>query len=147
MKSILIYSAPSECGASAQIAVELNTLFDFYFTPYNIIGGSDASKIEEYELVIFLVATYGDQELHEKFEDFITSIDFDLTGKNFVICELGNYYGYEDYRFGSADILRAELTKRNATELCNGLSMDTLPQLDWRALKNWAPLINNNIVV
>lgn len=145
MKALLIYAAPTDTGSSATVAKELDKQLDFKITHQNIIFNNDTSLVRQSKLIIFLVATYGDQELQGNTEEFIRSINFDLKEKQIVICELGNYYGYDDYSFGSGAILKNQLLKMNAIELCEGLSMDSLPQLDWIAFNKWITIINNKV--
>jgi hypothetical protein len=36
-------------------------------------------------------------------ERFLVRQHVDLSGKYYAICELGNYYGYDDFEFGASE--------------------------------------------
>jgi flavodoxin len=97
-----------------------------------------------YDLLLFFSPTYGDGELQPDMEEFIRRFSLDLTGKYFVICELGGYIGYETFSFGAADILSRFLIKQGARELCPPLSLDSLPRVHWPHLYHWIEYVNRS---
>lgn len=145
MKTILVYASQNSQGSSSRIVAELQKLLKLEFTPYNLVAEKNVSLLNEYDLLFFLTPTYGDQELQEDIENFLVSIHSGLKGKKFIIIEIGNYYGYDDYTFGSGKIIRHLLEKYHATEFCEGLSMDSLPLLDWNALNKWVKQLNEKL--
>lgn len=95
-----------------------------------------------YDLLLFFTPTYGDGELQPDMEEFIRRFTLDLTGKYFVICELGGYIGYETFSFGAAGILSGCLLRQGAREFCRPLSLDSLPRLHWPHLYCWIEYVN-----
>jgi len=99
-------------------------------------------QLADFDLFLFFTPTYGDEELQEDMENFIEGFDLDLRGKQFVICELGNYYGYDTYSFGAMAILRQRLIKLNGREIFSPLSLDSYPKLHREHLFDWVEQLN-----
>ncbi len=134
MKVVLYYAAVNSVGTSSNIVNRLKEKLNFYVEYRNVVESVDEAEFANYDLIIFLIATYGDQELQENIENFLISIKHDFTGKKFAICELGNYYGYDDFTFGSGFIVENYLLEKNGSQLLPLASIDTLPLLDWKAV-------------
>lgn len=98
-----------------------------------------------YEIFLLFTPTYGDEELHEEMETFLRNLTLDLTGKKFVLCELGNYGGYDDFTFGALQIVRRRLLELHGTEFCPALSLDSFPKLSWEQLSRWVALVNRSL--
>jgi flavodoxin len=102
-----------------------------------------ADGLEAYSLFLFFTPTWGDAELHPEMEDFLVSLR--LRRRRFAICELGNYYGYEEVGFGAAAILRAGLEALEWEPAFPTLSLDSLPRVDWPALAGWLEGLNRRV--
>jgi flavodoxin len=105
----------------------------------------EPEKLADCDLFLFFCPTYGDEELQEDMEDFICRFSLDLSGKYFVICELGNYYGYDDYTFGALAILRRCLLDLRGREFCSHLSLDAMPRVNWGQLDRWVAHVNRSL--
>jgi flavodoxin len=114
---------------------------------YDVKAGLTQTRLAEYELLVFLCPTYGDEELQEDMEDFLDGFTLDLSGKQFAICELGNYYGYDDFSFGAMRIIRQRLLALGGTELCEPLSLDSFPKTAWSHLQAWVDHLNSTLHV
>jgi flavodoxin len=112
---------------------------------FNVKDEPLKGNLSDYDLLMFFCPTYGDEELQPDMEKFITNFSLDLTGKRFVICELGNYYGYEDFSFGAMPILKRHLIGLSAEELCSPLSLDAMPRVEWGQLHRWIEYVNGNL--
>ncbi|MFN7139994.1 MAG: flavodoxin domain-containing protein [Limisphaerales bacterium] len=144
MKIALLYG--STHGKTSKVVKEV--LEHLKTTPvdaFNVRDVESARQMEDYELFLFFCPTYGDEELQVDMEQFILRSPLDLTGKYFAICELGSYYGYEDFSFGAMKILRHQLLDWNGTELCEPLSLDSFPKVNWEHLLNWVDYLNGKI--
>lgn len=100
------------------------------------------------DVILFICPTYGDEELPLTMENFLCSI-ID-TEKMFVICELGNYYGYDDFNFGALRIIESHLENLGWREFFPSISLDSMPSIDWETFENWKvklhhALQNNNL--
>lgn len=95
-----------------------------------------------YDVLLFFAPTYGDEELQDDMEDFLQSFHLDLTGRRFAVVELGNYYGYDDFSFGAMAIMRHHLLDLHGTEVCQPLSLDSLPKVHWGQLGRWVAHLN-----
>lgn len=143
MTIALYYMAVNAKGSSASIVERMKTRISFSLEYINLTEGPHVSDLGNYDHVIFLIATYGDQELQDDFEKFLISIKADLNGKKFSICEIGNYYGYEDFSTGAGNIVESYLIERGAKKYLTTTSIDTLPLIDWRQVDQWIFLLNS----
>lgn len=87
------------------------------------------------ELILIFCPTYGDGEIEEHMEDFL--IGLNVRNKKFVVCELGNYYGYDDYEFGAAKTIIGHLKSLDWQMIYPVLSLDSMPIIDWSAYNAW----------
>ena len=103
----------------------------------NLTEPATARPWAEHDRFQIFCPTYGDEELEPSMEECLVRHGDDLAGCDFAVCELGNYYGYDDFSFGALHILRRHLLTRGGRELCSPLSLDSLPRLDWPQLDRW----------
>ena len=89
--------------------------------------------------MLFVVSNVGDEELCQPMEDYIYNIK--LKSKKFLVCELGNYFGFENY-VGCKKIVISLLEKLKWQKLSD-ISIDSLPNLDLESLYNWIKKISN----
>lgn len=147
MKIGLYYVAPNPNGTSAQIVKRLQEKLVFPVTPQNISDAAvSPSAVTSFDMVFFLTATYGDQELNDAVEEFVLRMDTDLSKVKYLVCEVGNYYGYDDYTFGSGMIIERFLDGRKAKRVMKTNSVDSLPRIDWKQVDAWIELLNQKIV-
>lgn len=91
--------------------------------------------IEQHNPILILCPTYGDEELPLPMEDYLQNLT--ITGKEYGICELGNYYGFDDEQFGALAIIKHELDALQWKNVFPNLSLDSLPKVDWDAFNSW----------
>ncbi len=103
---------------------------------------ADPAALAMYDILFVFCPTYGDEELQPDIESFLLRFDTRLDGRLFTVCELGNYYGYDDYTFGALRIIRSHWVALGARELCGPLSLDSLPQVPWGHLDRWIARCN-----
>ena len=142
MKAALLYS--TEHGKTRKVVAEVVRQLQVAPEVFDVAGGVSMETLASFDLLIFFTPTYGDEELQDDMENFIAGFDLDLTEKHFVICELGNYYGY-DFAFGAMPIIRRRLLELHGTELCEPLSLDSLPRLNWGQLARWISRVNDSL--
>jgi flavodoxin len=94
------------------------------------------NPIIDCDLLIILCPTYGDEELPLEMEDYLLNIKINNL-KYFTICELGNYYGYEDFTFGAGIILKKYFEELGFEEFYYMLSLDSIPKIDWNCFERW----------
>src|SRR4051812_31077156 len=117
MKSIVYFSAQNTTGSSASIVSRLKEKLVIPMAYQNIMEHPASELLREYDHIIFIIATYGDQELQDDFEKFLLSLEQPWEEKKFSICELGNYYGYEDFSTGAGKIVESFLKEKKGTKL------------------------------
>jgi len=135
---LLLYE--SKHGHTLKVAKYCLEKFNFTCDLANI---SDAIILDNYNLVLFFSPTYGDEELPLSMEDFLLTVA--IRNKRFIVCELGNYYGYDVYEFGAGRIIRNFLLALDWVEICQMLSLDSLPRIDWESLDMWIEGVNDAV--
>jgi flavodoxin len=145
MRALVIYG--SSLGNTKTV---VNRLADQLAFDIDLIEASnilDIKMVLAYELLLFFASTWGDGELQIDMENFFvrhrTDIDFD--GKPYAICELGNYYGYDDFEFGALRIMQNQLNLLNGYELIEPFSLDSFPLKDWGNLTRWCESLNHKV--
>src|SRR3569832_617502 len=157
MKSLVIYG--STLGNTRLVVKRLPELLKFSVDIVDVKTLADSQVFHEYDLLLFFSSTWGDGELQEKKtttrrddeqqadkESFLVREALRLDGKPYAICELGNYYGYDDFNFGAERILQYFLEAAGGIELVEPFSMDSLPYKDWVGLSRWCDLINKTVL-
>jgi len=105
----------------------------------DIIAAEDNPSLTKYDIIIFVVSNVGDEELCQPMEDYICSIK--LKNKSFLICELGNYFGFEEY-IGCKKIVEKLLEELKWKKISD-ISLDSLPIIDLNSLEKWIYKILN----
>jgi hypothetical protein len=140
VKAALLYG--SSHGCTRKVVERSVPRFVVKPDVFNVKDTPVADELVRYDILLFFAPTYGDEELQPDMEQFIGRFTVNLEGKHFVICELGNYYGYDDFSFGAMRILRWHLIGLNGMELCSPLSLDSMPRVNWPHLYRWIEQVN-----
>jgi flavodoxin len=143
MKTALLYA--SNYGKTRKVVEQAIKRLSANPEVFDVKTPPGLEQIAQYDIILFFSPTYGDGELQSDMEEFICRLNLDLTGKVFVVCELGGYNGYEIFSFGTAVILRKCLFERGAKELYQPLSLDSLPHIHWPHFYNWIEEVNRAI--
>lgn len=144
MNAVVLYG--SSRGSTRQAVARLSSYFEFPFQVFDVKRVEDVGTLGRYDLFLVFSPTYGDAELQPDMEKFITGFKLDMSNKYYAICELGNYYGYDDFEFGAMKIIRYHLDKLHGKELIKPLSMDSLPKKDWEAFVAWCKQVNDIVL-
>ena len=140
MKSVIIYN--SFRGTTRILVKKFQSAFKFDSDLMNLNDFCEYKLLDNYQLYIFFTPTYGDGELHQVMEDFIERLSINLQNKYFIICESGNYIGYDEFNFGSMKIIKNELISKKAIEFAEGLSLDSSPRINWDHFYDWEKYLN-----
>lgn len=97
------------------------------------------------DLLLFFVSTAGDQELQQDMERVLARHAPRIDDKSYAVCELGNYFGYDDFDFGAEPILSHFLRAGGGRELVPPFSMDSFPNKNWKNLAWWCDLLNRAV--
>lgn len=142
MKAAIVYA--SKFGRTRRVVTEVKAQLAFDADVYDVKDLS-GSELAPYDLLMWFCPTYGDEELHDGMEAYLRGFNADLSGKKISICELGNYYGYDDFQFGAMRIIRAHLLSLKASEICEPLSLDSFPRVAWDHLSDWVKHLNKAV--
>jgi flavodoxin len=145
MKAAILYA--SSHGRTRKVLGEVLQHLAIRPDVFDVKEGLKPPQLADYDLLVFLCPTYGDEELQDDMENFLDDFTLDLAGKQFAICELGNYYGYDDFSFGAMRIIRRRLIELRGTELCEPLSLDSFPKTAWGHLLDWVKHLNKTLHV
>ena len=143
MNIVILYA--STHGKTAKVVAETVQHLNAPAEMFDVRSVESAERLAGYDLYLFFAPTYGDEELQIDMERFLLRCELDLAGKYFAICELGSYYGYEDFSFGTKRILRKYLLEWHGTELCEPLSLDSFPRINREHLLDWVDYLNGKI--
>lgn len=144
MKGLVLYG--SSTGNTRLVASRLSERLQFAVDVTDVKSVLDVVLLKQYNLLIFLASTWGDGELQIDMEAFFVRYQIDLQGKPYAICELGNYYGYDDFEFGALRIMQHHLKLWMGYEFVEPFSMDSLPHKDWNGLTRWCDLLNRSVI-
>lgn len=140
MNTVVVLYASSH-GSTRAVVQRLAGMVEFPFDCFDVKHLNGSMSLTRYRAFLFFSPTYGNEELQPDMERFILDFKLDLSQKQYAICELGNYYGY-DTDFGAMKIIRYHLEQLRGRELISPLSMDALPKKDWKALAAWCRKLN-----
>lgn len=143
MRALVVFG--STRGSTRSVVKKLPTLLRFPFDTIDAAALADTRHLERYDLLLFFASTWGDGELQIDMEMFFVRCPLHLNGKPYAICELGNYYGYDDFEFGALRIMQHQLQHARGQEFVEPFSMDSFPQRDWQGLSNWCEAINAKV--
>jgi flavodoxin len=140
MKILVLYG--SKTGNTRLVANRLPGMLNCETEVVNVASITNADHLLNYGMTLYLASTWGDGELQLDMELFFSRNKVDLHRQPYAICELGNYYGYDDFEFGALNIMRHHVEGWNACEVVEPFSMDSLPHKDWKNLGRWCDRIN-----
>ena len=143
MKALIIYG--STRGNTRLVANRMPEKLRFGADVLDVNLLQSTNVLRSYDLLLFLASTWGDGELQIDMEHFFASQHIDLSGKRYAICELGNYYGYDDFEFGALRIMQYHLQQWRGREFVEPFCMDSLPRKDWDGLARWCNLLNRAV--
>lgn len=143
MRCLLLYG--STTGNTRLVAARLPECLDFSVDVVDVGSLSGGDAVAGYDLLIFLASTWGDGELQVDMERFFVQYRVALEGRHYAVCELGNYYGYDDFEFGALRIIQYHLQSWGGRELVEPFSMDSLPRKDWAGFARWCDLLNRTV--
>ena len=100
---------------------------------------TDDPLLDSVEYLVVIVANYGDEELQPEMEKYLLK----CKAKNirYALCELGNYFGFEDDCFGcKKEALR--ILGEKSWVCMDHISIDAFPEIDKKKLTAWARRIH-----
>lgn len=143
MKALVIYG--STWGNTKKVVQRLPEWLFFPIDIENVKDLADDRVFQTYDLLLFFASTAGDQELQFDTEEFLLRSEPKLRGKPYAVCELGNYFGYDDFEFGAERILSHFLQAGGGQEFIPPFAMDTFPNRDWAGLARWCNKLNEKV--
>lgn len=96
-------------------------------------AAEDNPSIGEFDVVIIVAPNSGDEELAQPMEDYLFGLDH--RGKKYFVCELGNYFGLDDY-CGCKRVV-FQILDRLGWRKISDISLDSMPELDVDGLNLW----------
>lgn len=145
MKHVIIYG--SKTGNSWKVASRLASFLEDSLVinarDLRSRSGDCPALVYQNAKYILVASTWGDGELQEDMEHILVS-DSLQSIKKVSLVELGNYYGYDDFSFGAAEIMEKFLLGKGVI-IEDILSIDSLPKIDWETLERWIKECVNKI--
>lgn len=143
MKTAIIFGSTN--GRTRRVVREVVAQLGRPIEAFDAGEGLTPERVAPFDTWLFFAPTYGDEELQPDLERFVFGLSRRLEGTRFAVCELGNYYGYDDLSFGAARIIRDRLMGLGACEFVEPASIDSFPQMDWDTLRRWTALLENRL--
>lgn len=136
MKRLIIYASR---GISAQrVAQAINENFINKFQIICVNNEEIDAQMLEFEHLILVCPTYGDEELETGMERFLINSNWNKhKSKKFSVCELGLYRGYEDVTQGAGRIICEFLKSKGLIMTTKLLSVDSIPLEDFSLINKW----------
>jgi flavodoxin len=145
LSSLIIFSAFSKKGSSYNLSNYISNKLKI--PKFNLYKKKNFNKIIKYKTYILIASTMGDQELSNQMESFLIKIKkFKLKNKKYFAAEIGNYYGYDDYRMGAQRIIDIFLQKIGIKKILKTNSIDTMPKINWFQAEKWLKSIKRNLL-
>lgn len=108
----------------------------------DILVATDTPELKKYDIIIVVSANAGDEELPAPMENFLANIT--LTGKSYLVVEIGNYFGFKDPA-GCWRVITGLLDKLN-WKLLGKTQIDSVPCVDIKSLEMWLDDLQENIL-
>jgi len=89
--------------------------------------------ISKFKIILFIIPNKGDEELPDAMEEYICKIK--ERNKKYIICELGNYFGLENYC--GCKKVAFKLLDKLEWEKISDISIDSLPNLNFSQVEEW----------
>jgi len=92
------------------------------------------------EGLVIVSPNYGDAEVPEDIEKFLINRSREIN--KWVVLEIGNYGGFDDWSFGARERIGLCMKKNGLSEeALPGVGLDTLPRIDWGTLDRWCDTV------
>lgn len=135
----------TKAGTTRRLAHRVATLFG-EFPVRNVTEIERAEDLAGVGALIMLCPTYGDSELEESFELFLTRVEWPrLEGVSYAFCEVGIYTGYEDFGHGIAPIVDKVLGSAGLVQVAPALALDAVPVTEWALVESWVKAIQHRL--
>ncbi len=86
--------------------------------------------------LLIVTPNLGDSEVPEEVERFLVARGPEI--RQWVVVEIGNYYGFDDWSYGARERIALHLQSIGvADEALPGAGIDSLPLIDWATLDRW----------
>lgn len=106
------------------------------------VAATDSPDLENYDTIVVVTANTGDEELPAPMENFLTGLT--LTGKSYLVVEIGNYFGLDTY-VGCRRVITG-LCGKLGWNLLGVTQVDSVPSVDTAALGVWLDDVQANIL-
>lgn len=130
----------TKSGHTKKIVDKVAQYFNF---KYSLLNVKENPCLDGYDLIIIFCPTYGDEELPLEMEDYLVSVNFN---KNYAVCELGNYFGFDDFEYGASHIIKSILDLKKCKEVLKSFSLDSFPKIEYNGFEEWCQGINQHVV-
>ena len=92
-----------------------------------------APDVSQYSPIIFVIPNRGDEELPAQVEDYLCGLT--VRGKPYHLCELGSFFGLEEYK--GCKVVIERLLWSLGWSVLSVVSVDSTPTVDMAAVEGW----------
>ena len=104
-----------------------------------LLAAEDDPPLNGLDDIIIVLSNTGDEEMPQPMEDFLASMV--VRGKRYVVCELGNYFGFENYSGCKKEVFK--IAQALEWKLLSDVSIDSYPAVDEESLQRWIASVKN----
>lgn len=134
----------SKGNSAKKVAVHIRNEINENSFIVNISDDFRLVETLEFNQLVLISPTYGDEELEETMEKFLIESNWDShKGKDLFICELGLYRGYEITKQGAGQLIKSYLTQKELIPRGEIMSIDSLPLENYELINTW---IQKNLI-
>ena len=105
----------------------------------DIVAAEDNPSLLQFDTIIIVVSNVGDEEICQPMEDYLAALE--VKNKKYMVCELGNYFGFEDYSGCKKVVIK--ILDTLGWKKISDVSLDSLPTLDMYGLNKWIETIKS----
>jgi len=97
------------------------------------LAAEDNPCIDDFDTIILVLSNWGDEELPQPMEDYLFNLK--ITNKRYFVCEIGNYFGLEDYC--GCKRVAIQILDNLGWNKISDVSLDSVPNLEQNKLEEW----------
>jgi flavodoxin len=141
MKVLIVYASKGHSGKRVAEEIKSNLDMDSKIVCLNEerVHAQDSS----FDWIFLVSPTYGDAEVEMAMENFLVNSNWNThCGKNYSVCELGLYRGYEERTMGAGILIDQFLVKAGLERRGQILSLDSVPLNTLELVSKWLKKIS-----
>jgi flavodoxin len=136
MRVLIVYASKGQSGK--KIAEEIKSYIDVESVIVCLNEEIIQAQNKSFDWIFLVSPTYGDAEVEIAMENFLVKSNWSVhSGKNYSVCELGLYRGYEQRSMGAGIVIDQYLFEAGLVRRGQILSIDSVPLKSLDLVSKW----------